>query len=136
MNGRVWVESEPGKGSIFHFTARFGVDDSVTERPAPVTVLLNGARVLIVDDNDTNRQILREMLSSRGAEVTEASDGPQGLSELESAARRGKPYRLVMLDYRMPRMDGFEVAQRIKAAGIRGMTLMMLTSDDLKIELA
>jgi CheY-like chemotaxis protein len=61
---------------------------------------------------------------------------PQGLSELESAARRGKPYRLVMLDYRMPGMDGFEVAQRIKAAGIRGMTLMMLTSDDLKIELA
>jgi CheY-like chemotaxis protein len=97
--------------------------------------MLNGVRVLIVDDNDTNRLILREMLSSRGAEVTEAADGPHGLDELELAARRGKPYRLVLLDCRMPGMDGFEVAEKIKAAGSQGMTVMMLTSDDLKIEL-
>jgi CheY-like chemotaxis protein len=136
MGGRIWIESEIGKGSIFHFTVRLGVDDTVTEKPGAVTVMLNGVHVLIVDDNDTNRLILREMLASRGAEVTEAVDGPHGLDELELAARAGRPYRLVLLDCRMPGMDGFEVAGKIKATGSRGMTVMMLSSDDLKIELA
>jgi PAS domain S-box-containing protein len=136
MGGRIWVESEIGKGSVFHFTVRLDVNDTVTEKPGAVTVMLNGVRVLIVDDNDTNRLILKEMLASRGAEVTEVADGPHGLDELELAARGGKPYRLVLLDCRMPGMDGFEVAGKIKAAGSRGMTVMMLSSDDLKIELA
>ena len=92
--------------------------------------------MVIITNYDTNRLILREMLTSRGAEVSEAEDGPQGLLLLERARLCGRPFKLLLLDCRMPGMDGFQVADRIKAAGYDGMPILMLTSDDLKIELA
>jgi two-component system, sensor histidine kinase and response regulator len=104
--------------------------------PSTVALMLSGIRALVVDDNATNRLILREMLTSRGAEVSEAEDGPQGLALLERARLSGQPFKLLLLDCRMPGMDGFQVAERIKAIGYDGMPLLMLTSDNLKIELA
>ena len=99
---------------------------------ATVALMLSGTRALVVDDNATNRLILREMLTSRGAEVGEAEDGPQGLALLERARLSGRPFKLLLLDCRMPGMDGFQLAERIKAAGYDGLPLLMLTSDDLK----
>ncbi|HVA80718.1 MAG TPA: response regulator [Candidatus Binataceae bacterium] len=137
MDGRIWAESELGAGSAFHFTARFEEGNArLAKEPSAVALILSGIRALVVDDNATNRLILREMLTSRGAEVSEAEDGPQGLVLLERARLSGRLFKLLLLDCRMPGMDGFQVAERIKAIGYDGMSILMLTSDDLKIELA
>jgi CheY-like chemotaxis protein len=109
--------------------------DAPVERRPTVTVMLSGVRVLVVDDNFSNRLILREMLASRGAEVDEAADGPSALVHLEGARASGIPYKLMLLDCRMPGMDGFQVAERIRAAPEQGLTVLMLSSDDLKVQL-
>ncbi|HYL57285.1 MAG TPA: response regulator [Candidatus Acidoferrales bacterium] len=137
FDGRVWVESELGVGSVFHFTARLELQsESAVDTAPPAPLMLRGSRVLVVDDNAVNRLILREILSARGAEVVEAGDGPGGLELLEQARREGKPFKLVMLDGRMPGMDGFEVADKIRDAAHHELTVMMLSSDDLPIRLA
>jgi two-component system, sensor histidine kinase and response regulator len=101
--------------------------------PSTVALMLSGIRALVVYDNVTNRLILHEMLASRGAEVSAAEDGPQGLVLLERARLSGQSFKLLLLDCRMPGMDGFQVAERIKAAGYDGLAVLMLTSDDLKM---
>lgn len=137
MGGRIRAESQPGKGSTFAFTARFGVKASEV-KPAPSTALrLGGVRVLVVDDNATNRLILREILSRRGAEIAEADGGAAAIAEWQRARDGGKPYRLVLLDCRMPDMDGFEVARRLRnEVGNSNSIILMLTSDDLNPKLS
>ncbi|MBI5750198.1 MAG: response regulator, partial [Nitrospinae bacterium] len=146
MEGRIWVESKLGEGSAFCFTAKLGVQpqrrktvrtDIQTERrkdfQPQITVDFKGLRVLVVDDNATNRMILREMLSKLGALVTEAEDGVQGLKELKKEKDAGTPYRLVLFDCRMPEMDGFQMAEEIKKdPTLVGVPIMMLTSDNRK----
>ena len=134
MGGRVWVESELGHGSVFHFTVHFQVQaDAADENKIP---LLSGVRVLVVDDSRTNRLILREMLSSRGAEVDEAENGQAALEQIERAKAGGMPYTLIILDCRMPGMDGFQVAEQLKAKPAQGLTVLMLSSDDPKVGIA
>ena len=99
-------------------------------------LMLSGVRAFVVDDNDTNRLILREMLSNRGAVVDEAEDGPAALEQFEHARTRGIPHTLMILDCRMPGMDSFQVAERLKAREAQGLTVLMLSSDDLKVEIA
>ena len=136
MGGRVWVESDLDHGSVFHFTAHCQVQtDAPVDRRAALTVMLSGVRVLVVDDNFSNRLILREMLSSRGADVDEAGDGPAALQQVERARASGIPYKLMLLDCRMPGMDGFQVAERLQAGAEQGLTVLMLSSDDLNIQL-
>jgi two-component system, sensor histidine kinase and response regulator len=135
MGGRVWVESEVGRGSTFHFTARFDVQSDAAHQPAaPADSLdLAGVRTLIVDDTPINRVILREMLGARGALITEATSGEEALARLHRALRKGQPFELLVLDRRMPGMDGLEVAQRIKADDGGRIVTLMLTSDDFSI---
>ncbi|MBI3408077.1 MAG: response regulator, partial [Planctomycetes bacterium] len=135
MGGRIWAESRPGEGSTFSFTARFGIPDQAVEKTATtledVRVSLRGLRALVVDDNATNRMILREMLSGWGALVTTAASGEEGLEELSRSYREGQPYALLLLDCRMPGMDGFSLAGHIQQnQALAGMTILMLTSDN------
>jgi CheY-like chemotaxis protein len=89
-------------------------------------------RVLIIDDNETNRRILTEMLASWGMVPTAAASGREGIARLRTAATAGKPFRLLLLDERMPEMDGFAVAEQIRSdATLPAMNIMMLSSGDV-----
>jgi CheY-like chemotaxis protein len=132
MGGRVWVESEPGRGSTFHFTAAFPVRAAAPARRAEADDVA-GLPVLVIDDNATNRRILEGMLRNWGMCPAGADGGGAGLAELRRAALAGAPYRLVLLDVMMPGMDGFEVAERVRqTAGLAGLTILMLSSADRK----
>jgi PAS domain S-box-containing protein len=125
MGGQVWVDSAVGRGSSFHFTARFGIG-----APAPRTAVdLRGLPALIVDDNATNRLILRETLTGWSMVPTTAMSGAEALQLLEAAAARGEPFPLVLLDGHMPEMDGFALAEQIqRRPALAGTCLVMLTS--------
>ena len=132
MDGGIWVESETGQGSTFHFTARFGLGGQQNGDTSPEQRdTLRGLHTLVVDDNAVNRRVLEEMLARWHMRPTAVESGQAALAETERARASGEPYRLVLLDCNMPGMDGFELAERMKQdPRLSGATIMMLTSTD------
>ena len=130
MGGALRVSSEVGKGSEFSFTIDVLVEPGVpAPLPSPASVPLDGLRMLIVDDNQSNRRIVREMLAAVGVAVTEAGGADEGLDALRRAAEAGQPYALAILDAQMPGRDGFELAAIARAeAALKVTRLLMLTS--------
>jgi PAS domain S-box-containing protein len=130
MGGAIELESQVGRGSTFHFTLRFGRARGPATRPTPAEpARVHGLPVLVVDDNATNRLILREMLIKWGMKPTVVEGGREALAALEQARGAGSPFALVLLDAMMPEMDGFTLAERIRQdPEVVGATLMMLSS--------
>jgi two-component system sensor histidine kinase/response regulator len=130
MDGRMWVESELGQGTKFHFTARLKTSEKPTEvgTIAPPETL-RGVRVLIVDDNRTNRRILEGMLKRWEMKSTSVEDGEEALAQLSSARDRGESYALILTDMHMPGMDGFSLIEQIRQKPeLSTAVIMMLTS--------
>jgi PAS domain S-box-containing protein len=130
MGGRLWFESEEGRGSQFHFTARFApvVSTAKPEAIAPWQEL-RSTSVLIVDDNATNRRILTEMLQCRAIRTMGVESGERALAELLSASASGCPYQLILTDRHMPTMDGFGLIEKIRSIPeLSTAAIMMLTS--------
>ncbi len=134
MGGCIWVQSEPGRGSTFHFTATFGLPKKVEERPSRSSAdELRDLPVLVVDDNRTSRRILEQTLLGWSMEPVLSESGRAGLAAMEEALAADSPFPLVLIDARMPDMDGFTLAEKIKQTPrLAGAVIMMLTSAGLR----
>jgi CheY-like chemotaxis protein len=131
MGGKIWVESEVGRGSQFHFTAQLGAADAKEIKVGTIAPpeLLQGVKVLVVDDNRTNRRILEGMLMRWQMKPTSVEGGKEALAQLSAAREAGEPYGLILTDMHMPDMDGFTLVEQIrKRPEVSTATIMMLTS--------
>jgi signal transduction histidine kinase/ligand-binding sensor domain-containing protein/DNA-binding response OmpR family regulator len=134
MGGKIWVESEVGRGTRFSFTARFEVTDKKTESEltmAPES--LRGVRILVVDDNPTNRRILKGVLQRWNAQVTCVEGGKQALAELDLAREREEPFHAVLTDMHMPEMDGLGLITAMRSTpGMASIAVVLLSSGVLR----
>ena len=130
LGGRLWVESDPGQGSRFHFTVRFEVGGAASHEAQRIgPEYLVDTPVLIVDDNATNRQILNNMVSQWGMQAAVAQGSREALDLLREASERGHPFPLLLCDYHMPDMDGFTLVRKLREEGLLdGTGVILVTS--------
>ena len=128
MSGEVGLQSRPGAGSTFWFSARLPACAREVVEDAPPPAPADGRRVLVVDDNDTNRRVIGELLAGAGYEIESAASAIEALGILERAAAAGKPFQAVLTDHRMPGIDGIELARRIRAESAIEETRLVLYS--------
>jgi CheY-like chemotaxis protein len=129
MNGRLWAESTEGSGSQFHFSGSFEVVEAIA-KPALLRVeKLLGLRALIVDDQETNCRIVEGMLERWGIVCTVTQSPVEALRELDDAAAQGEPFRMLVTDYQMPEMNGFELVKQIREREeLNQLAVVMLSS--------
>ena len=112
MQGQIWIDSQPSRGSTFHFTARFGIQKQVSNRRALMASELQDKRALLVDDNPAARDVMGEMIRRLGLKVDVANGGEQALALMEQAQKAGHPHQVLLTDWKMPGMDGIEFARQ------------------------
>jgi PAS domain S-box-containing protein len=132
LGGRIWVESRLSEGSHFHFTIDVEVSKLDVQSEQVDIESLRRVRVLVVDDNATNRQILHAMLQHWGMEATLATSGAEGIEALTKAMATGTGFGLILLDAHMPEMDGFTLVEEIRNLGLKDISTVMLTSGGLR----
>ncbi len=131
MDGSIWVESNEGQGSTFHFTASFAVGEELSEKAKLDPVVVRGTQALIVDDNTTNRLILQEMLQNLGMVPSAVASATDALHKLQEAADNRSPFPLLLTDANMPDVDGFTLIEQVKQdARLREIVIVMLTSGE------
>lgn len=131
MDGAIWVESEEGAGSRFHFTIAAALAPGQSGHQEPVS--LAGCRVLLADDVAATRKALASAMERRGALVTTVASGRQAIAALREAGERGEPYRLLLLDSVMPEVSGFEVAEALHRGEVPAVgTVMMISAAGLR----
>lgn len=129
MNGQIWVESELQRGSTFHFLADFELASATFQIQERNTTSLSGRRVLVVDDNATNRRILVEILRNWQIEPALAENAPEAIIAVEHATHSGRPFDLILTDANMPDVDGFTLVEQLNSRNdLSSPVLMMLTS--------
>lgn len=129
MGGRIWVESETGKGSCFHFTTQVKIGQAASEPEKLPEVKATGLSALVVDDNTTHLRILSEMLAPSGMKLSLATSGSEALDQLERALSANDSFDVMVIDCGMPEMNGFELVERLnnRYPG-RAVTILMVTS--------
>ena len=134
MGGRIWLDSEPGRGSTFHFEVRFTLQKNSPARYKPIGIeMLRDLPVLVVDDNATNRRIFEETLVTWGMKPVLAAGGPQALAALQHVSGKENAFPLIIVDAQMPELDGFSVAKAIKLDPNHSESvIIMLTSAGMR----